>query len=259
MRVVHVPAEPVGPPGRGHELHRPLGAGRAARAEPVEAGLDEVDRGEHLPVDAEAALRLAVVAKERRGRGGRAGAEGSAAASSAASGSTRRRRAWSVARASRAEQRPRAATERRVVGQLQEEPLLVQRPERHVPRGRAAVRSGRPCHGSIADRARASFARASPRPRRAARATAPPAEAAPRAPGARTSVCTRPSLGSLGHEPSGSARRAGVRRPRLRASRADARDRRCGPATRPTARSRRRRSTRGRRSGSRPSRTPSAG
>ena len=64
MRIVDVAAEPVGAPGRRQELHRPLRAGRARRTQLAERGLDEVHRGQHLPGDAEAALRLAVVAEQ---------------------------------------------------------------------------------------------------------------------------------------------------------------------------------------------------
>src|SRR4051794_34118676 len=73
--VADVSAEAVGAPGGGHELHRPAGAGGALVAQPSEAGLDEVDRGQYLPADAEAPLGARVVRPQLRGRRGLGGAD----------------------------------------------------------------------------------------------------------------------------------------------------------------------------------------
>jgi hypothetical protein len=61
--VVDIASEPVRSPRRRHELHRPLRACGAVVSELVEGALDEVDRGEHVPPDAETTLALAVIAK----------------------------------------------------------------------------------------------------------------------------------------------------------------------------------------------------
>ena len=60
LRVMHVAAEAIATPRRGHELHRPLRAGGARIPELAELRLDEVDGGQDLPRHLEAALRLAV-------------------------------------------------------------------------------------------------------------------------------------------------------------------------------------------------------
>ena len=44
MRIVDVSAVPIGPPGRGDELHRTLGAGNAVALHSAELGFDQVDR-----------------------------------------------------------------------------------------------------------------------------------------------------------------------------------------------------------------------
>jgi hypothetical protein len=75
VRVADGAAEAVRAPGRGQELHRPLRARGTHVAVAVEVGLDEVDRGQDVPGDAEAALTLVVEAAERRWRQGRAGAD----------------------------------------------------------------------------------------------------------------------------------------------------------------------------------------
>jgi hypothetical protein len=66
-RVVDVPAEAVGPPGGGDELHGPLRAGDAVVPHLAERRLDEVDRGEELPPHAEPPLRRAVPEQELLG------------------------------------------------------------------------------------------------------------------------------------------------------------------------------------------------
>ena len=68
VRVVDVAAESVRPPRRRHELHRALCAGGAVVAQLVECALDEIDRCEHVPPHAEAALTLPVVTDQRGGR-----------------------------------------------------------------------------------------------------------------------------------------------------------------------------------------------
>ena len=75
VRVVDVAAHAVRRPGRRDELHRPLRAGGAVVPHPAEGALDEVHRGQDLPADAEAALRLAVVPEQDAGGLRRAGAE----------------------------------------------------------------------------------------------------------------------------------------------------------------------------------------
>ena len=70
VRVLHVSAEPVAPPRRRHELHRSLSAGRTRATQLSELRLDEVDRGENVPRNAEPALCIAVVIEQLGGRPG---------------------------------------------------------------------------------------------------------------------------------------------------------------------------------------------
>src|SRR5712691_8168232 len=63
-RVVHVVPKSVRLPGGGDELHGPLRSRRAGRHNAAELRLDEVDRGEDLPSDAEPLLGLLVVTEE---------------------------------------------------------------------------------------------------------------------------------------------------------------------------------------------------
>src|SRR5919201_2877782 len=63
-RIVDVPAQAVGAPRRGQELHRTLRARRARVPELVEGRLDEVHGREHPPRDVEPALALGVVAAQ---------------------------------------------------------------------------------------------------------------------------------------------------------------------------------------------------
>src|SRR5262249_38935765 len=59
----------VAGPGRGQELHRPLGAGGAGPPDAAHAGLDQVDRGQDRPRDPELPLGRVVVGQEVVGRG----------------------------------------------------------------------------------------------------------------------------------------------------------------------------------------------
>ena len=62
--VVDVAAAPVGRPGGGEELHRPLGAGRRGPADAPGPRLDEVDRGQDAPGDVELVAGLPVDRQE---------------------------------------------------------------------------------------------------------------------------------------------------------------------------------------------------
>src|SRR6266566_10051722 len=64
VRVVDISPEPVSAPGRGHELHRALRAGRARAAQLAELRLHEVHGCQHVPLDLESELRLSVVAQQ---------------------------------------------------------------------------------------------------------------------------------------------------------------------------------------------------
>src|SRR5256885_9344079 len=75
MWVVDVPAEPILAPGGGLELHRSLCARGARAPDAVEVRLHEVHRREHVPRDAEAALRLPVEVEQPPGGSGRPGLE----------------------------------------------------------------------------------------------------------------------------------------------------------------------------------------
>ena len=140
VRVVHVPAHPVGGPGRGDELHRALRAGGARVAHAAERRFDEVDGREHGPRDAEAPLGLAVVGEQapRRlgragpvaaGRGGRDLAEPAAGADGRAG----------VGGGPGGQPRQNLARERRPGGEQQVDALLVERPERHLARRRVGA------------------------------------------------------------------------------------------------------------------------
>jgi hypothetical protein len=59
-----IASEPVSAPGRRLELHRPLGALNHRVSHLVEGRLDEADRREQLPADAEAPLRFVVPGQE---------------------------------------------------------------------------------------------------------------------------------------------------------------------------------------------------
>src|SRR6266567_6402273 len=62
--IVDVPSKPVSAPGRRHELHRSLRAGRARAAQLAELRLDEIYCCEHVPRHTEPTLRLPVVPQQ---------------------------------------------------------------------------------------------------------------------------------------------------------------------------------------------------
>ena len=170
-RVADVPAEAVGAPRGGHELHRPARARGALVAQPAEAGLDEVDRREHVPADAEAPLGGGVVrAQPVRGLGRRRRGSSGGGCPRAGSRSARGGRA-----ACRAPRRPRRrggrartrSPSRRAGRDPAVDPLLVEREQRHRlgrrarPPGRrrgASARSRTAAPGVVPARASASAA-----------------------------------------------------------------------------------------------------
>jgi hypothetical protein len=145
VRIVDVAAEPVCPPRRGHELHRPLSSGGALVAELVEGALDEVDRGKNAPPHAKPVLRFSVVTEQRRRRQGGPGSETSAVGARCEAPEVplgrqvrlhlTRDRGWNEAQ--------RRARETRPAGKQELDPLIVERVERDLPR-RPRVAGGNP-------------------------------------------------------------------------------------------------------------------